>query len=111
MFEQLNMFEQMATTPSEIDSVCMDIEANYRAYLDDLKEQIEFGTYDDYDGEIYAMGFKVFVEREFDTHSGWCPGSGKARIVNLSPGGARVITTDGRELFLSRSRIEKKLGI
>lgn len=27
MFEQMNMFEQMQTSPSEIDCVCMDISA------------------------------------------------------------------------------------
>lgn len=111
MFEQLNMFEQMQTSPSEIDCVCMDIEAAYRAYLEDVQEQIENGTWDDYDGEIYALGFRGFVKQEFETHSGWCPGSGNANIVSLSPGGARIITTDGRELFLSRAKIEKKLGL
>lgn len=114
MFEQLNMFEQMQTSLSEIDCVCMDIEANYRAYLEDVQEQIDNGTWDDGDEdgfEIYAMGFSAFVEREFETHACWCPGSGNCRIVSLSPGGARVVTTDGRELLLSRAKIEKKLGL
>ena len=45
---------------------------------------------------------------------GWNPevaARRKARIVNLSPGGARVLTTDNRELFFSRAKIEKKLGL
>lgn len=114
-FKQLNMFEDMKTAPGETDCVCMDIEANYRAYLEDVQEQIDNGTWDDYDeeedGEIYALGFRGFVRQEFESHAGWCPGSGNCRIVSLRPGGARVVTTDGRELFLSRAKIEKKLGL
>lgn len=112
-FEQLSMFDELNASPDVMSCVCMDIEESYRSYLEDVQEQLDFGTWDDYpeDEEFYALGFRAFVQREFEDHAGWCPGSGIAYSVSLTPGGARVLTTDGREMFLSRARIEKRLGL